>query len=307
MRWYLKTAGFKVLSTIPGGARLYTFTQRHVTRSTDATIERVQGKIDVGLLYWNWLKAHGHTERVREGQLLDFGAGWHPTIPLLFYSFGAKRQALLDLLPLLTAQQIADTTRFFRQLVSAPNWPARADLQRLPDIPENLEEGTTSLLEKWGISYHAPYAPESGALRGAVDVVFCTQVLLHISRDGLRHCFGMLYDCLKSGGLICGTVHLMDLYSHTDPRITPYNHLKFSPEFWERWVNTPMMPFNRFKARDYRELLVESGFKILHEDINTISATDHAQLNSIKPHPHFDRYTREELAAKHMFFVASKP
>ena len=306
MRWYLKSAAFKVLSAIPGGTRFYSFAQQKITHSTDATIERVEGKVAVGLEYWNWLKANDRADRMREGTLLDFGAGWHPTIPLLYYSFGVSRQALLDLSPLLTQRQIAETTRIFRELVSAPTWSACNDLKRLPEVPMDLEAGVETLLGRWGMSYHTPYKPESGALRGKVDAVFCTQVLLHIPREGLRQCFQMLRETIKPGGLILGTVHLMDLYSHSDRRITPYNHLKYSPAFWERWINTPMMPFNRFKARDYHELLVDAGFKILHEAVNAPTAADYAQLDTVKPDPHFDRYTRDELVAKHLFFVAER-
>ena len=307
MRWYLKSAGFKVLSTVPGGARLYAFTQQHITHSTHGNAPRVDQKINVGLDYWNWLKAHGRADRIRGGTILDFGAGWHPTIPLLFYSLGVSCQALLDLSPLITARQIAETARIFRERVSAPGWSASAELKRLPDSPRNLDVGVTKLLDRWGMSYHTPYAPESGALRGAADAVFCTQVLLHIPRAALGLCFQMLLDCLKPGGLILGTVHLMDLYSQIDRRITPYNHLKFSPEFWEHWVNTPMMPFNRLKAHDYLELLTGAGFRILHQEINPPVADDYAQLDQVKVHPCFSRYSREELVAKHLFFVAERP
>ena len=306
MRWYLKSAGFKVLSTVPGGTALYSFAQQNITHSTDATVARVDQKINVGLDYWKWLKAHGHADRILAGTILDFGAGWHPTIPLLNYALGVPRQALLDLSPLITARQIVKTARIFRERVSAPEWPAGAELQRLPEVPPDINAGVSTLLGRWGMTYYTPYAPKSGALRDAADAVFCTQVLLHLPREPLRQCFRMLRECLQPGGLILGTVHLMDLYSHTDPGITPYHHLKFSPEFWERWVNTPMMPFNRFKARDYRELLLETGFKLLHEEVNQPSATDYASLDTVKLDPYFSTYTRDELAAKHLFFVAQK-
>ena len=306
MRWYLKSAGFKVLSAIPGGTRLYSFTQQKITHSTDATVERVEQKIRVGLEYWDWLKAHNRAERVRDGTVLDFGAGWHPTIPLLFYCFGVQRQELLDLSQLMTPAGVADTVTLLRNAVSSPDWPRKGDLKRLPDVPTDVNADVRTILGHWGMTYHTPYAPETGSLRSSVDAAICTQVLLHISRDGIHHCFRMLHDILKPGGLIMGTVHLMDLYSHTDRSITPYNHLKYSPETWERWVNTPMMPFNRFKARDYREALTATGFRIVEERINTPSTEDYAQLDKVQAHPYFNRYTRDELVAKQLFFVAEK-
>ena len=306
MRWYLKSAGFKVLSAVPGGAKLYAFAQQHVTRSTTPNRPRVEQKIGVGLQYWQWLKAHGRAEALRDGAILDFGAGWHPTIPLLNYSLGVPKQFLLDLTPLMASQRVVDTVRIFRDVVSDPGWPARGELRRVPEPVKNEDTPPTDLLGRYGFSYHAPYDPASGALRAAADAVFCTQVLLHISREGLGHCFQLLHDCLKPGGLLLATIHLMDLYSMADARITPYNHLKFSPQCWERWVNSSLMPFNRLKARDYRELLVAAGFSPLHFEVNAPSDADFAQLDSVKIHPYFQHYTREELVARHLFVVAQR-
>ena len=306
MRWYFKSAGFKVLSTVPGGTRLYSFAQEHITRSTIPSRERVSQKIEVGLLYWNWLKAHGYAETLRRGTLLDFGAGWHPTIPFLFYSLGVERQYLLDLSPLMRAEQCAATLKFFRALVAEPVWPARGELVRLPEPPGANGAPLEEWLRSLGMNYRAPYTPESGELREGVDVAICTQVLLHIGREGLRHCLALLRDCLKPGGVFLGTIHLMDLHSLADRRIGPYNHLKYSPWFWERVVNSPLMPFNRFKARDYRAAFETAGFRILDFEVNQPTDEDFAQLKRVRVHSAFRDYTPAELAAKHLFFAVQR-
>ena len=41
-------------------------------------------------------------------------------------------------------------------------------------------------------------------------------------------------------------------------------------------------------------------------EVNAPTNGDFAQLDSVRIHPHFQRYTREELAAKHLFVVAQR-
>lgn len=280
--------------------------QERVTKSTIPSRDRVRQKIDVGLQYWDWLKANGHAEKIRRGTVLDFGAGWHPTIPFLYYSLGVERQFLLDLSPLLTDDLIAATLRTYREIVTEPRWPRRSELTRLPELPATNGVPPTELLQSLGMNYRAPYAPESGELREAVDAAICTQVLLHIGPDGLRHCFRLLRDCLKPGGFFLGTIHLKDLHSNSDRNIGPYNHLKYSPQFWERWVNSPLMSYNRLKANDYRWLLEESGFKLLKFEVNKPTPEDYARLKQVRVHPYFKNYSTDELVAQHLFFVAQK-
>jgi hypothetical protein len=66
------------------------------------------------------------------------------------------------------------------------------------------------------------------------------------------------------------------------------------------------MSYNRLKARDYRELLEQAGFAIRHFDVTGPTAADLADLSRIPIHECFSYYSREELGAKNLFFVAEK-
>jgi hypothetical protein len=61
------------------------------------------------------------------------------------------------------------------------------------------------------------------------------------------------------------------------------------------------------KAKDYRELLEASGFQIAHFEVEGPNSNDLRELDQLPIHEFFSRYTREELGAKHLFFVAEKP
>lgn len=307
MRWALKVAAFHVLSAVPGGGRAYRFAQDHITKGLVPTRGGVQQKMDVGLQYWKWLDDHQRNALAAGGAHLDFGAGWHPTIPLLYYSLGVDRQYLLDVVPLLDAKLVMETARVFRGIVTDPQCPIRHLIQRAPEHPALTKAQWPAWLASLGIEYIAPCADAGPRLRGRVDIVTCTQALLHADRASLQRSFALLHTALKPGGRFLATIHLKDLYANFDRSITHYNHLKFSPSVWDHVVNSRLMPFNRFKARDYRALLEEAGFAIEAFEVEGPTDADRQLLAKIRVHECFRDYSRDELGAKHLFFVARKP
>ncbi len=304
MNWRVKVAAFKTLSALPGGTAIYRYLQEHVTKSLLPTRERVGQKLDVGLQYFRALKDLGQVDTLLKGVHLDFGTGWHPTIPLLYYSLGTPRQHLFDLVPVMNGEMAQGTVKTFLDIVNQPGFPQRADLGRLP--PPSVGPDWRKYLADLGMTYSAPYAQSFPSLAGGIDVVTCTQVLLHIPRDPMRWCFSEIYKSLKPGGYFLSTVHLKDLYANMQSGLSKYNHLRYSPESWERWVNSPLMSFNRFKAPDYRQFLEEAKFDIVRFDIEPGTKADLEELDRTSIDRYFSGYSRDELAATHLFFVARK-
>ena len=306
MNWLVKVAAFKLLSAVPGGKALYRFSQERITHSLVPAPARVDQKIQVGLRYWNWLAANSCTEKLIQGVHLDLGAGWHPTIPLLYYCLGVSRQQLFDTSPLLNRELVSETVKTVLQIVTDPRWAHRSLLRRLPEINAMDKISWAEYLRQMGITYHAPYASMYEGMVGTVEAVTCTQVLYYIGRDGLRHCFRQCHQSLKPGGKFLATIHLNDTHAAPGNGLSQYNNLKFSPAVWEGLINSSLMSNNRLKAPDYRELLEEAGFQIVHFEVEGPTASDLRELDQIPVHSFFNRYTREELGAKHLFFVAEK-
>jgi hypothetical protein len=304
MNWRAKVAAFKLLSVLPGGSAVYRYLQENITQSLAPTSERVNQKLDVGLQYYRALAELNDVDLLLNGTHLDFGAGWHPTIPLLYHSLGTPRQHLFDVFPVMDRKMVQATVRTFLDIAAQPGWASRPLVKRLP--PLVADQDWHDLLTGLGMTYSAPYARVFPSLYGKVDVVTSTQVLLHIPREAMRWCFDQIYASLKSGGLFLATVHLKDLYANMQDGLSKYNHLRYSPESWERWVNSPLMSFNRFKAPDYRQLLEETKFEIVRFDVEPGTAADLEELARIRVADCFARYSREELAARHLFFVARK-
>ena len=307
MHWRFKSLNFKILSMLPGGQAFHGFTQEKITGSTTATHDRIKQKVEVGLRYWDWLRAQERTNQVINGNLLDFGAGWHPTIPLLLHSFGNRSQLLVDIQPNLDAQKLTDTARLLNQIITAPDFPHRNSCRTVPEIIPPPQPLLAAALQPLGIRYEAPFGDFTTRPAGEFDVVFCTQVLQHISLRDQQAIFRQLCRALKPGGLIMGVVHLVGHFRNPNLRSGQYDHLTLSPWLWEHVINSSLMSYNRLKAPDYRSLLGESGFKILNFEVEQPTPADLAELGGVKIHPAFRRYAPEELAARHIFFVAEKP
>ena len=327
---------------------LYRFAQEHLTKSLDPIPERVKQKLRVAAMYVDALEKQGRADLLLNRTHLDFGTGWHPTIPLFFYSLGVQRQYLFDLAPVLNGRMVEETVKTFLGIVTEPSWPEREKLKRLPPGPslpgndtlfigerqdgrmvmicpgrkgsaeesaqgdyefipgKEISRDWRKYLDRVGISYHAPYAEFFPKLAGQVDFVTSTQVLLHIPREPLRWCFEQIHKSLKPGGLFLATIHLRDLYADADKSISDYNHLRYSVDEWENRINSPLMSYNRFKAKDYRELLEEAGFELPVFEVEQGTEAHLKELDRIPIDPFFKRYTREELAARHLFFIARK-
>lgn len=306
MGWRLKSAEFKLLSLMPGGDRLYTYLQEQVTRSTVANRARVEQKMAVGLDFWSWLHQRGWTEKLPVGNWLDVGAGWHPTIPLLWYSFGNERQTLVDISPNMDAKKVLESTRLFRAIASDPGWTGREWLKRMPELQNAQDSRAEPLLSPLGIEYRAPYDGLLAGRPNCYDVAVCTQVLQHLPRPALIGLFKELHHTLKPGGLFHATVHFVGQFRSPQLRRGQYQHLTCSPTVWDRWYNSRLMGFNRLKGPDYRELLSEAGFRLLEFRLTGPATEDLAELSRTRIHSCFRHYAPEDLAARGVFFVAEK-
>src|SRR5436190_16294640 len=167
MDWRAKVAVFKLLSAIPGGRGMYRLLQQRVTKSLIPTRARVGQKLDAGISYVETLERLGEADTVLQGVHLDFGTGWHPTIPLLFYALGMNRQYLFDVAPLLDEHMVEGTLRTVLEIINDPAWPHRHRLRRLP--PPVGKASWRAYLDQLGMVYCAPYDDVFPSLKGSID------------------------------------------------------------------------------------------------------------------------------------------
>jgi len=305
MNWLAKVVAYKVMSAIPGGAKLYHLSRIKITRSLAPGRLRVEQKANIGMEYFEELEKAGDSRRLLEGSHLDFGSGWHPTIPLLYYSLGCGRQFLFDAAPVLTGRLLDETIATFLEIVNDPAWPYRNRIKRLPELQPGRP--LAERLQAMGMSYAAPYNGKFPEISGSIDVVTSTQVLYYIAREQLKTSMESISGCLKNGGYFFGKIHLDDEYAQADRKISRYNHLRYSPWVWENLINSRLMSYNRLKACDYHTLLENAGLRIERFEVEGPASADLEALRKVNVHPYFAHYSQEELGAKHLTFLAAKP
>jgi hypothetical protein len=301
MKWILKSLAFQGLSRIPGGQTIYHATQRRLTGSTKLTEARLTLKIEHTLRYWQWLEANTSAGWLAQASHLDLGAGWFPVMPMTFHALGISQQYLVDLTPHITPEIVVETAEKFRAV--APRLPAK--FARLPVIPARglaLPETFKPL----GIVYAAPYEELANRIAGSVGFVTATSALFQMDRATLQMVFRKVHGLLKPGGCFLAQHFLRQPLDSLDSKTSPFYSLRYSDRFWESFTKSPMMYYNRLKAPDYCELLQEAGFQLACLEVEPGKPEDFALLDQARINPIFARYTREELAARYLFFAARK-
>jgi SAM-dependent methyltransferase len=301
MHWFVKSTAFQCLSRLPGGQSLYHTAQRRLTGSSRQTDGRLKGKIEQTFKYWEWLVAGTPAAWLREASHLDLGSGWLPSVPMTFHALGISRQYLVDISPHLRPEAVVDTAEMFRSI--APQTGIK--FARLPVVPArglSLE----ATLEPFGMTYDAPYDELANRIKSTVSFSTATHMLLHLNRPVMLQVFRTVHELLRPGGCFLAQLHLRQLFDGLNSRTSPFFSLRYSEWFWENFINSPMMSYNRLRASDYREILEESGFEVAHFEVEPGRPEDFALLDRARIHPMFARYTRDELAARALFFVARK-
>lgn len=302
MKWMLKCAAFQALSRLPGGRPLYYASQRWITGNTEQTEGRLSGKIQQTLKYWEWLRANESKPWPEDASHLELGSGWLPSVPVTLHALGIQRQYLVDISPHMQPAGVARTVELFRSV--APRTGIR--FKRIPAMPDH-RESLQAMLEPLGMTYAAPYDELSRDISGTVDFVTATHMLLHLNLPTLLEVFRSILRLLRPGGYFLAQHHLRQLFDGLDSRTSPFFSLRYPDWVWENMINSPMMSYNRLRAIDYRKALEEAGFELAHFEVEPGQPRDLARLDEARIHPMFGHYSREDLAARHLFFVARKP
>jgi hypothetical protein len=304
MRWLLKVGAFKVLGTLPGGEAIYHFLQQKVTRSIAVTDGRVSQKIQVGMEYLDFVGRVFNVQDFSGITHVDIGAGWMPTIPLLFYSVGFERQLLCDIRRHMRVGVVSDVICSFREVVSRE----RSVATRCKRMPPLVGPGVTldSHFTQLGIRYITPYHINDLLKDKHAKLITCTQVLMHLNKEQLSALLQTIASSLKYGGIFITTIHLYDLWSDFDKSLSRYQKWKYSDFAWENLINSRMISFNRFTASEYKRLFEENGLEIVEFRVDEPTATDLEELKSIKVHKQFSQVPQRELGAKWLFLVAKR-
>jgi hypothetical protein len=302
MHWLVKVAMFKTLSAIPRGEVGYRWLQERVTGSAGVSREGIGQKLSTGIEYLELAADALETTDWGGYTHIDVGAGWVPTIPLLFHGAGFDRQLLCDVRPNIRPGVLAATVGMFGAAVEG-HPRAGAFCHRLPPDPVP-EDDVRGYLGRLGMDYRVPYTLQDiGRVQGP-KLVTSTFVLTYLPPRELAQLVQTVATGLDEGGVFIGQVHFYDDYSMFDRSLPRFNRWRFSEATWDRLVNSRMMWINSLTASDYLDLFKNAGLQLLEFRLQPPTESDLSELDRIPIHPRFQNVPRDELAAGPLLWVA---
>jgi len=186
--------------------------------------------------------------------ILEFGSGWLPLIPLLCHLAGARRLILTDIERLMDERTIARA----KQLVAT----------RIDDIAEVLAEPQDRLLARLNEAFRPDYiAPWNAASHppGSADMVISRATLEHVPAEQLRFFLAQFHRIVQPGGTMCHLIDNSDHWQHKDRRLSRVDFLRYDEDSWVwRLAQVNKQAFqNRLRHGDYGRMFAEAGFSIV--------------------------------------------
>ena len=240
--------------------------------------------------------------------VFDLGTGWNPIVPVGLFCCGAQKVLTCDIVPLIDKKRTHKLLRLF------VDYYDRGDLQQhlpllVPERIEVLREALRlgpyacpkALLARAGTQVMVTDAGRTGLADHSIDYIVSIGTLLHIPETILVSILAEFKRIGTPDCLLSIAIDMADLFSYFDHRISQLNFLRFSDTMW-RIINNRVIPMNRLRITDYRELLRQAGFKILEEKNDLVSLED---LHRIPLAPRFHRYSDDDLRIWHTWMMAA--
>jgi hypothetical protein len=250
-----------------------------------------------------------HHVAPRDFCVFELGTGWFPVVPIGLFLCGAREVWTWDIARLLRRDRLKGVIDRFLELEHKQL--LRNHLEALPERLTLLREvmiGCDSpksepalLLAHLNIHYRVGNSARSGLPRASVDLIVSDVVLEYLSPAELSDIFREFRRIAAPEAVMSHSIALDDQYSGSDPRITQFNFLRFSDGIW-RWLNNPIIPLNRLRITDYRNLFIEQGFQIVEE---IARQGDPAELARTPLAERFRRYPIEDLLVTYARLVAT--
>jgi SAM-dependent methyltransferase len=307
MDWRVKGGIQKVLGRVPFGERLHYELQKRA-----GGLRQFDRELTAKIEDWRLMVTHLRSVEIPVAgtRFLEMGTGWYPTFPFCLYLAGARSVITVDLnrylKPDLTLRMAAALARFTPTIAMATGRPEPEIAESQRKLEAAVRRGA-SLEEATGgvVAYRAPSdASATGLPDASLDVVFSNSVLEHVPGEVIERCLVEARRILCPGGVVFHSVNCGDHYAYADSTIHQLNYLQFSDEDW-RACNNEFLYQNRLRAIDFIDMTRAAGFTI-EVDTSRPHPKRLAQLETIKVHPQFSRYSREQLAITSIDLIGRK-
>jgi hypothetical protein len=309
MRWTTKARIQRLLSTAPGGQRVYYTGQRWYGNFRRFS---VASKVSQGVACLDHLHSLG--ENIDGWRSVEIGTGWTPIIPLVFWANGQAECNTFDIAPLLKHKLVIETVA---QLAATPHaavpktaTPAmrQVAIERIRALNNSIRirASVAYVLHSCGIRYHPGTDAASTRLPdGSADLVFSNVVLEHVPAEDIDRIFAEAYRVLRPNGYMAHLIDPSDHFSHGDPAISPVNFLRFSEPQFARY-NSRFLFQNRLRASAWRDLIERNRFIIRVWD-TTINDRALERLPALPLDPAFAGLAPQDLCTTAIWVVAQRP
>ncbi len=231
------------------------------------------------------------------GIVLEFGSGWMPIIPILFYLAGADEVILTDIERLMD-QRTIERAKFF----------VRSNLACVAQTLGTDEGKLSKRLTTFAPSYLVPWEP-STMRPASVDIVISRAAFEHVPPPQLEEFLTQFYRIVRPGGAMCHIVDNSDHWQHHDHSLSRINFLRFDEhDLWWRIGCFNIQNYqNRLRHSDYIALFERTGWKIAEVSSGEPDAQCLKDLTTLPLAPAFLRYDQTDLAILTSHFVVLRP
>lgn len=239
--------------------------------------------------------------------VVEIGTGWAAYMPILLYLYGARRCYTYDHIPHLQFNMVSRFLKIIgknlKKISELSNIPLQELEHRLGNIDgkNNLEE----FLRAAGIKYKAPSdAGDTGLAAGIADLVLSYAVLAHVPRQALAGVLKEAARLISDHGKSFHCIGLLDPYHKIGSKVSKINFLKYSPRFYNFFINNKMNYHNRLREPEYLKLFKKCGYCVEYLE-GEVDESDLAQLGQMNVAKEFKRFDNRQLAVWKMSVVLS--
>ncbi len=268
----------------------------------------IANRVKNGMIILNSLVKVGYD--LRDKQVVEYGTGWAPILPLFFWLCGLKHCHTYDVSRLLRKHLVVESARQLVDFCSsdqAKNWKNQEKI--LPERVARLRhmvsarKDATDILQQCGLHYHAPMdATRTGLPDHSIDLVFSNLVLGHVPTATVGKLIAEASRLLHPKGVTIHLIDLSDQFSGSDASISQINFLQFSKEEFAKF-NTPFCYQNRLRASEIKHVFVEQKLKVINWQ-PTIDTNSEQHRQRLTLHPDFARFAPDDLCTTSVLATA---
>lgn len=304
MKWIIKAIVQKTISFFPYSQKVNYLFQKHITKGVILTDELLIDKLTHFKKHFESFQKNSDNNTL--DTCLEIGTGWFPVIPICYFLMGAKTIYTIDIAALLKEENLIITIKKILEFNRLNDY-LKPDPEKLKVLVEIIEQETNEdihqILKKLNIHYKIKDASKLDFLKsGSVDFISSNNTYEHIFPNVLEAINKEFYRVLKPNSLMSHFIDMSDHFAHMDNSITIYNFLKYSDKQWNL-IDNKIQPQNRLRYKSQKEILINSGFKILDEDVRPGNPDE---VKNLKLSHNFSSLTANEIAISHAYVVCRK-